>query len=1202
MDSNHNLLSGLIALEKDFVARDEFFAALRVWKTNPDRRLDEILLERKALSSENAAAVRQLMAEFLETPADETPQSPATMDTWQTIRETAEKTVEVNVQSAAELPAATPVAEDPFATHKVTVTVAKDLPTTPGNAAPSGGNRFRIVRPHARGGLGEVFVADDQELHREVALKEIQSRHADHPDSRARFLLEAEITGGLEHPGIVPVYGLGRYADGRPYYAMRFIRGDSLKEAIEKFHATHGDNHDPGQRLLELRQLLGRFIDVCNAMEYSHSRGVLHRDIKPGNIMLGKYGETLVVDWGLAKPLGRPDLPSSGGERQLHPTSATGTAPTAMGSAVGTPQYMSPEQAAGKLDEAGPPSDVYSLGATLYTILTGKAAFEGSDLGTILQNVKKGIFPRPREISKYIPAPLEAICLKAMATNPDDRYPTPLPLAADLENWMADEAVSAYREPWLERATRWVRRHKTWAQASAAAVLLIAIISIAASVLINNARKLESVARRDAEESYLHARRTVDEFFTRVSENKLLNVPGLQPLRRELLEGALQHYQNFNEKYQNDPGLQAELAVSQYRTALIVSELGKKSEALDNLKRAREIQMKLRDEGDTSDELTMALANSLNAMGDISQELADLDQAEEYLRESLQLRSGLADQYPDRKDYQRKAANARNNLAVVHSFTGQMALARKELDAAIATREQLVNRYPDDLQLARDLAQGYYNLGLILRDHGELSEALEPLHKAVDCYRNLVARDEKTIESRRELARALLDCGRCHEDLGERDAAQAALDEALTCAEKLARQNPYLLELRADAASIMFTLGLLKEESQQHELALAEFTRARNIREQLVAEDPDSLRFQFDLASCDVRLGMSQLATNALDDARVNFSRALDIYQALAEKTPDDIAIQDGIAQVHRNIGLIERASGKLAEAVIEFEETVRIYERLAALPGSGPAIEFGLADALLNIAVDEWDQGHVEPALQVLERATKIQADVIRDEPDNLRYQYLMAEIAFKNGSAKRDTDDVPGAIEGFELAVSVLTRLVGLQPGNLKFQSLLGITCDKLAIVLWMKGDSQEQALQQWELATEHLRLAFDGDNDVIQYRINLDENYRNRSLVFRKLGRWRDAADFVELNATLWPADPYGLIDLGKVLVEISQEIDQASNAGSPVDVELLNEIAGRAVALFRKALDAGYPELDALNNEEMPALIRDREDFKSLFTPQ
>jgi serine/threonine protein kinase len=247
----------------------------------------------------------------------------------------------------------------------------------------SAGLRFRIVRPHAHGGLGEVFVAHGQELHREIALKQIRAKYADDGEARSRFLLEAEITGGLEHPGIVPVYGLGQYADGRPFYAMRFIKGDSLKDAIERFHnpKPQGESSNPAGPgdLLALRKLLGRFIDVCEAIQYAHDRGVLHRDLKPGNIMLGKYGETLVVDWGLAKAgvksqevgISSEREPSAmGDEAPLLPASASSSSETLPGSAIGTPSFMSPEQAAGRLDQLGPASDICCLGATLCTLLS----------------------------------------------------------------------------------------------------------------------------------------------------------------------------------------------------------------------------------------------------------------------------------------------------------------------------------------------------------------------------------------------------------------------------------------------------------------------------------------------------------------------------------------------------------------------------------------------------------------------------------------------------------------------------------------------------------------------------------------------------------------------------------------------------------------------------------------------------------------
>src|SRR5262249_30213993 len=153
----------------------------------------------------------------------------------------------------------------------------------------------------------------------------ILDHHADDPISRQRFLLEAEVTGGLEHPGIVPVYGLGTYGDGRPYYAMRFIRGDSLKEAIGHFHQDEALKADPGRRALELHKLLRPFLDVCNTVECAHTRGVLHRDLKPGNVIVGKYGETLVVDWGLAKATGHREPSAPGDERTLIPSSASGS-------------------------------------------------------------------------------------------------------------------------------------------------------------------------------------------------------------------------------------------------------------------------------------------------------------------------------------------------------------------------------------------------------------------------------------------------------------------------------------------------------------------------------------------------------------------------------------------------------------------------------------------------------------------------------------------------------------------------------------------------------------------------------------------------------------------------------------------------------------------------------------------------------------
>jgi len=356
--------------------------------------------------------------------------------------------------------------------------------------------RFTIIRAYASGGLGEVYVARDEELQRQVAIKKIKERYSDHAESRARFLQEAKITGLLEHPGIVPVYGLGEHADGRLFYAMRLIRGESLKDAIDRFHKDNSSDRDSLPRTMELRQLLGRLIAVCNAVAYAHSQGVLHRDLKPENIMLGSYGETLVVDWGLAKVITQPETVDEECEPSCQSGVQHSSSLTQVGRTLGTPQFMSPEQAAGLFDRLTPASDVYSLGATLYYLLTGKLAFGEVDADLIPHFVQAGDFPRPRNLNVGVSPVLEAICLKAMARKPENRYASARALADDLEHWLADETVTAYSEPRIERLGRWTRRHRTWLGLFTALAIVVVTATIAGALLVTARQRQELEARR----------------------------------------------------------------------------------------------------------------------------------------------------------------------------------------------------------------------------------------------------------------------------------------------------------------------------------------------------------------------------------------------------------------------------------------------------------------------------------------------------------------------------------------------------------------------------------------------------------------------------------------------------------------------------------------------------------------------------------
>src|SRR5262249_24994898 len=471
--SDRNLLFGILALQLDFISRDALIAAMNAWVLDKAKPLGQILVEQKALRPDQRDALTVLVGMHLECHHDDPEESLAALDVppplTQDLRSLADADVQATVAYLANPSEAESAAE-----------LAGTMPLKLGIS----GLRYHVLRPDGKGGIGEVFVALDQELNREVALKEIQDQHADDPHSRGRFVCEAEITGGLEHPGIVPVYGLGQYGDGRPFYAMRFIQGETLKDAIARYHQAspvasapgdHGGLTPPRSPEFELRTLLTRFVAVCNTIAYAHSRGVIHRDIKPSNIMLGKYGETLIVDWGLAKALSdTPARSASDGlsEPVLVPR-LTEIGETQAGAALGTPAYMSPEQAAGRVDLLGPASDIYNLGATLYALLTGRPPIDGKDTPEILRKAQRGAWLPAGQVKSDVPAALDAICRKGMALRPEGRYPTALELAADVERWLADEPVAAWPEPWSVRARRWTRRHRTIV-ISGVAVLLVA--------------------------------------------------------------------------------------------------------------------------------------------------------------------------------------------------------------------------------------------------------------------------------------------------------------------------------------------------------------------------------------------------------------------------------------------------------------------------------------------------------------------------------------------------------------------------------------------------------------------------------------------------------------------------------------------------------------------------------------------------------
>ena len=1036
--------------------------------------------------------------------------------------------------------------------------------------------RYRSLRPLGRGGLGEVFVALDGELNREVALKEIQARHDHHSDTRRRFLLEAEVTGRLEHPGVVPVYGLGRYADGRPFYAMRLIKGKTLTDALNQFHAADKPGRDAGERSLAFRNLLRRFLDVCNTVAFAHSKGVLHRDLKPDNIMLGPFGETLVIDWGLAKVLDRPADDSTNASPPA-PGSSEQTAETGI---AGTPSYMSPEQAEGRTSELTRTSDIHSLGAILYVLVTGRLAFPDKNVGTTLAKVRRGECLPPRQVNRAVPPALEAVCLKAMALLPQDRYASAEDLAADVDHWLADEPMTAFREPLTARVRRWGRRHRALVSSLAALVLTVMAALAVGLGLVNAEKNRTADAKRETESALVRSQKaeksaaeqrglalqTVKHVVNTI-DGRLKNRPDLQVLRKELLNQA--------------------------------------REGLSKVARA----------ADTAGQIDHETVWVHFELGDI---FLDIDGATSAAKEQYELAFALARQLADADPNnglaQRDLSVAREKLGDVQLQLGNTQGALDAHRAGLALRQQLADADPNNAQAQRDLSVAHIKLGDVLHKVGNTKEAADAYRAGLVIRQKLADGDPKNSQAQRDLSVAHHKLGDVQVQLGNTQGASDAYRKSNEISQHLADADPRNAELQRDLSVSHNKLGDVQLQLGNIKAALDSYRAGLAISKQLVDADPKNAQVQRDLSLSHNKLGTLQLKLGNTKEAMDAYRAGLVLSQQLADADPRNAQAQRDLSVSHNRLGDVQFKLDKTKEALDSYRAGLVITQQLADADPRNAEAQRDLSISHDKLGNVQLQMGNTKEALNAYRAGLAVSQHLANADPSNAECQRDVSVSHNKLGNVQLRLGNTQEALDAYIAGLAIRQQLADADPRNAQAQRDLLVSFFNLGVVAQQTMEFT-QAVAWYQKALE-VPKRFSRPEFFAKEVLIVEAGLRfcrgaEMVLQERSAVRQLAAADRVPvlkavIRAHIRRKSPEEAAAAADLLVENAKNPDDAFDAarGYALCVPLADEpgvkerFAVRAVALLKKAVEMGFKDIAQLKKDTDLDGLRDRADFKAV----
>ncbi|NLF71922.1 MAG: protein kinase [Candidatus Anammoximicrobium sp.] len=778
---------------------------------------------------------------------------------------------------------------------------------------------FEILRELGRGGMGIVYEAMQVSLGRRVALKVLPFAAVLNQEQLARFTIEAQAAARLHHPHIVPVYSVG-CERGVHYYSMQFVDGRSLDVMIEELRRTKrgkGIGESPAaaddtakcfstahfaksrEFFLSVAKLGAQ---VADALQHAHDGGIIHRDIKPSNILIDRAGKPWVTDFGLARCRGDASL-------------------TSTGAVIGSVRYMSPEQALGRTRRVDQRTDVYSLGITLYELLTLRKAFDAGDQQQFLRQIEQEEPAPLRRIDPAVPTDLETIVLKAISKQRSDRYRTAREFADDLRRFAAGQPIRARRPSWSDRISKWAGRHRSLVTLSF--VFLIAALAGTATAALLIVRQQAQTRRalqlaeqnlKQAEENLRQAGSVVDHFGLFAAQ-RLGDIPGTESLRRELLGDTLRYYRQFIQRAGQDPSLQTGLAVAHFKSAEILERLGEPSEALQSYERAATVLHELsRDPAATNDTRTK-LAMCYNNIGLLRANRGETEPAWEAYRKAITLQEGLVADEPANSVCERDLALTLGNLGLLHGQTGRIQDAWTYYERAIQIQERLLERQPDDATLRRRLAGTYNNVSFLYQT-ADPAKALEFSSRSLAILRPLATAGTTDGTAESDLGLALNNHGSLLARSGQLDAARKCYTEAVEVYERLATGSPAIVRHQLDLAVATNNLGRTLNRLGQQEAAQAAIDKACGILQRLVEASPSDVNYRSTLGGALNNLGLAHERAGRLDDALSAYQNAVEHQQAARDAAPDVQQIGEFLAKSQDNLRRVQALIGQNTEVL----------------------------------------------------------------------------------------------------------------------------------------------------------------------------------------------------------------------------------------------------------------------------------------------